>query len=326
MDLEALQARNHLVRVRVLVVVAVLATWAGDARSRDVKGWGPTAMTAGFGSVWVGMSDGRVIRIDGMSGRERGRPRVGSTRFVHDLVAAYGAVWVLAGSLIRVDPLAHVAREIPRVGSATAFAVRAGAGSVWVVDDGSNEILRIDATSGRLVARVGVPGRAWGLAAGPRSVIVLSVPSPAPVTGQAGARVLRRIELSTNRLSRPLARLGCDVGLAVGYGAVWTFDACTGVLARRNPRMLQVDRQSRFRAPSQTPVLGFGSVWLASRGGVLRLEPRTLKIQATIPARSLSLAIDAKAVWALDPAHSIIRKIDPRTNLVVGAPIVLAKG
>jgi DNA-binding beta-propeller fold protein YncE len=308
-----------------LFCLVLLVTGVAESSARVLKGEGPTSLAAGFGSVWVGMGGGDVVRIDAQSGRVRARLHGQATGFVHGLVVAYGAVWVVRGEVLRIDPQGYVARTVPGAGSATAFSIRAGAGALWVADDGSNEILRIDPERARLVARVPVPGRAWGVAAGPGAVVVLSVPRRGPVTGPVGPRLLHRVDRRTNQLSAPLAQLGCDAGIAVGHGAVWTFDACNGMLARRDPRTLRVLQQRKLRAVSQTPALGFGSVWLASRAGVLRVDPATLRIRATIPARSLAVAVGADAVWALDHAHATLRKVDPRTNRVVGARIAIGR-
>lgn len=264
------------------------------------------------------MGNGDVIRIDGRSGRERARLRATPTSFVHGVAAAYGAIWALRGGLTRIDPRRNKSREVREVGSPTAFTLRVGSGSLWIADDGSNEVLRIDPIRERLAARVRVPGRAWGVAAGPRDVVVLSVPGRGPVTGPDGTRFLYRLDPATNRLSPPLARVDCDVSLAVGADAVWSFDSCTGVLARRDSRTLRVVRQVKTGVLSQTPTLGFRSVWLASRGGVLRIDPVTLVTVSRIPARSLMLAVGRGSVWALDGLHHVVRRIDPRTNRVVG--------
>lgn len=301
----------------LLLAVFMVAANAGDGAARSDKGVGPTSLAAGYGSVWIGMGNGDVIRVDGRSGREQARLRVTTTSFVHGIAAAYGAVWALRGGLTRIDPRRNKSRGV-RDGSPTAFTLRVGSGSLWIADDGSNEILRIDPIRERLAARVGVPGRAWGVAAGPKDVVVLSVPGRGPVTGPDGTRFLYRLDPATDRLSPPLARVGCDVGLAVGADAVWSFDSCTGVLARRDSRTLRVVKQVKTGVLSQKPALGFRSVWLASRGGVLRIDPVTLVTVARIPARSLTLAVGGGFVWALDGLHRTVRKIDPGTNRVVG--------
>src|SRR5207253_1297445 len=139
--------------------------------------------------------------------------------------------------------------------------------------------------------------------------------------------LLRRLDPKTNELSAPLVRLGCDAGVAVGSHSVWTLDACTGTLARRDPRTLAVRRQKAMHVLSQAPVLGFGSLWLARRGGTLRVDPTTLRVLAVVPARSVRVAVGSGAVWAFDVGgvrrRPSVRKIDPRTNRVVGSPFVV---
>lgn len=318
--------RIACVRIRALIVATVLL--AGSAGDGVAKGEGPTSIAAGFGSLWIGMGNGDVLRFDAESGREQARVKGGPTGFVHGLALAHDAVWVVRDRVTRVDPRYNATRDVPNTESATAFGIAAGAGAVWIADDGANEILRIDPDRARLTARVRVPGRAWGVVAGPRTVIVVSVPTHGPVTGPEGTRVLYRLDPKTNELSAPLARVRCDVGVAVGSQAVWTLNACTGVLARRDPQTLKILRQRPMHVLSQTPVLGFGSLWLARRGGTLRVDQTTLRVLAVIPARSVVVAVGAGYVWALDVGgirrRPSVRKIDPRTNVVVRSPIFVA--
>jgi streptogramin lyase len=301
--------------VASFVVVAVLAALPADAA--QLKGDGPSAIAVGFRSVWIGMGSGDILRYDAGTGAQQARFRATPTSFVHGLTVADGAVWGVRGRVVRIDPRRDRIREVRGVGSATLFAISPTAGALWLVDDGSNEIVRIDPRRGRVAARIPVPGRAWGLGAGDGRVIVLSVPGRDAVSGPVGLRFLRRVDPRTNRLGAPLVRLGCDVGVTVGGGAVWTFGFCDGVLARRDPQTLRVVRQTKVGVLSQAPLVAFGSVWLASRGGVLRIDPATLVVVARIPARSLVLERGAGFVWALDPPHFVVRKLDPRTNRVV---------
>jgi hypothetical protein len=312
------------------LIGSALLLLAGGAGDGAGKGFGPTSIAAGFGWVWVGMGNGDVLRIDATSSAGVRRRDGGSGAFVHGLAASHGVLWVLRDRVTRVEPRHHSARDVAGTASATAFSIAAGAGEIWVADDGSNEILRIDPQRARLEARIRVPGRAWGVAAGPGNVIVVSAPTRDAVRGPEGARVLHRLDVDTNRLSEALVRLTCDVGVAVGRRAVWTLDACTGTLARRDPRTLRVERHRRMHVLSQTPVLGFASLWLARRGGALRVDPMTLRVRAVIPARSVALAVDSESVWALDVGGSgrspAVREIDPRTNRVVGTSTLSVTG
>jgi len=305
------------------VLLFLLLVFVAGVGGAAAKGSGPTSIAVGYGSVWIGTGKGDVLALPTSLVRVRRQLAGGPIGFVHGLTARYGALWILGDRVTRLEPGANVARDVP--GTASGSSITAGAGAVWV-NDGSNTILRIGPERMRVQARIRVPGRAWGLVAGARTVIVVSVPTPGAVTGPQGVRLLRRLDPKTNHLSPPLARVGCDVGIAVGSYAVWTLDACTGMLARRNPRTLQVERQTPTHVLSQVPVLGFGSIWLASRGGTLRIDPVTLHIRARIPARSLELTVGSGSIWALDTGAGrrppTIRKIDPTTNRVVKATTI----
>jgi hypothetical protein len=322
------EARARTSRVRVLVVlctvVLVVATCTADVAAKGLKGDGPTSIAAGFGSVWIGFGSGDIVRFDASSGNPQAS--ISGIAYVHAITVAFGAIWVVAGGVARVDPATGVTRNVRGLADADLVEVAGGAGALWVVDGGSNEILRIDPRRVKVTARIRVPGRAWGVAAGTHQILVLSVPHRGPVTGPSGTRFLQRLDLRTGRLSAARARLSCDAGMAVGFGAVWTLDACTGSLSRLDARTLRLERQRKLGVLSQTPALGFGSVWLASRGGVRRIDPTTLRTVAVIPARSLTVVVGDAAVWAFDPAHDMLRKIDPLTNRVVGKPIIIATG
>jgi streptogramin lyase len=284
---------------------------------------GPTTIAVGFGSVWVGLGSGEVVRLDAGTGRETARLKGGPTEFVHGLAVGHGALWVLRGRLTRVDPRMGTVRDVRGIGRATAFTIAVGTGAVWVADDGANSVVRVDPRRARRAAVIRVPGRAFGLAARGRQVLVVSVPGSGAVTGPSGRRRLHRIDPKTNRLSPPLVGLDCDPGIAIGTAAVWTTDSCSGALVRRDPKTLRPT--GRIEVPSTYGItLGFGSVWLVGGERVRRVDPETLRIKASIAARGTSAAIGANAVWVLSMGNGVrgnVTRIDPRTNRVVGRSI-----
>jgi hypothetical protein len=167
-----------------------------------------------------------------------------------------------------------------------------------------------------------MPGRAFGLAAGPRDVLAVSVPTRGLVTGPSGPRLLHRIDPRANRLSDPVVRLECDPGIAIGSDAIWMTDPCTGILVRRDRRMLRPTESLPVPCWHRwcVPVLGFKSVWLVGGQRVLRIEPQTLRVVASLRVRGLAAVVGAGAVWVLDygdGTRGAVRKIDPRTNRVV---------
>ena len=322
-----MRARIRWVRTRILIAAVVLL--AASVDDGAAKGEGPTSIAAGFGSLWVGMGNGDILRFDAESGRRVARLAGGAATFVHGLAVDGEGLWVVRDGVSRIDPRQNRTSDVAGTASATVFAVAIGAGSVWVADSRWNEIIQVEPRRAKVVARIRVPGRAWGVAAGPRDVIVESVPTTGPTTGPEGTRLLRRLDPRTSRLSAPLARLNCDAGIVVGGQAAWTLDACTGVLARRDPHTLAVRRERAMHVLSQSPALGFGSLWLARRGGTLRVDPKTLRVVAEISARSVVVTVGAGYVWAFDVGgpgrRPSVRRIDPRTNRVTG-PLVFLTG
>ena len=310
----------------LLLSILVLPAGAGGA---EAKTRGPTSIAAGYGFVWVGTANGDVLALPLSLDRvERPLPRAPMT-FVHGLNAAYGALWILRDQVTRIDLRRNAARNVPETASDTASGIAAGAGAVWIADDGSNTILRIDPRTVGVRAWIAVPGRLWTVAAGSNNVVVVSVPTRGPVRGPRGVRLLRRLDPKTNRLSPPLVRLGCDVGVAVGSRAVWTFDACTRVLARRNPRTLRVERQKRIDVLPQVPALAFGAIWLASPDGTLRINSVTIGINARIAGPGVAVTVGSGFVWALDTGGTqrapSVRRIDAGTSRVTKATTLSAR-
>jgi len=76
--------------------------------------------------------------------------------------------------------------------------------------------------------------------------------------------------------------------------------------------------------PCGAMAMGFGSLWVANcKGGeVYRIDPRTAKVLATIPAGvgpsgELNVVAGAGAIWAPSETTGKIARIDPATNKVV---------
>jgi hypothetical protein len=307
-------------RAAPAALVATLLLCVSSAQAGGIIG--PVSIANGFGSVWVGTGMGEIVRLDERTGRETARIAGSPTEFVHGLSAAHGAVWALRSRLTRIDPRTLRTRDARGVGSATAFTIASGAGSLWVVDDGANAVTRIDPKRLRATATVRVPGRAFGLAAGGRHVFVVSVPKEGPVTGPGGRRLLRRIDPADNRLSKPLVELDCDQALAVGRSALWTLDLCTNRLVRR--ALPDLHPTGAVTIPNGSGLaLGFGSVWVAGGNRLFRVEAETVRVTASIRVRGTQAAVGRAAVWVLSIGNGIqgfVTKVDPRTNRAA-API-----
>lgn len=103
-------------------------------------------MLAAFGSVWLVVPDGFLIRFDAQSARRQGEVVVGNDPSA--IAAGAGSVWVTNrsdGTVTRIDPSTLLTTTIPVGHGPTAIAVdSAGA---WVANAGTDEIVRIDAAT-----------------------------------------------------------------------------------------------------------------------------------------------------------------------------------
>jgi YVTN family beta-propeller protein len=63
-------------------------------------------------------------------------------------------------------------------------------------------------------------------------------------------------------------------------------------------------------------------------GTVSRIDPRTRQVVATIPvgAEPIGLALGASGVWVAGFRDSLLWRIDPRTNRILGAPVSVGQG
>ena len=137
-----------------------------------------------------------------------------------------------------------------------------------------------------------------------------------------------------------VARIGLPVSpfsVATGEGWVWALTRQPAAAVWRiDPRSNRV-----VGAPTRLPVdpwsigVGAGSVWVTPNGAdgrLIRINPRTGRISARISAHPIYfgsvLAVGAGLVWTGNDDEryqggSTVSKLDPRTNRVVGEPLVL---
>ena len=280
---------------------------------------GPASFTVAYGSVWVGYGDGRIVRVDPRTRRVQTVVRPLITGFVASMASGFGSVWAARhdGTVVRID--GHSGRV-----EKTFFErwypgeVAVGRGFIWV-GDGDRHVYRLDPRTNRITGRVRVPGRLWGLAAGPAGVWFVTAPARGPLTGPAGPRTLWRLELRTLRASRVM-RLTCDTRLSVTR-EVWALDTCTGSVFRPRGSPIKTGK------PGDAIARGSGAVWVVADPGVHRLDPDKRKVVARIRVDGTFLATSAGAVWVLDMGDGVVgwlRRVDPGTNQVVGRAIRLS--
>jgi hypothetical protein len=221
--------------------------------------------------------------------------------------------------------------DVPGIGDYGRLAI--GEGSVWVTapdlrGDGSRgNLVRIDPSTNEIVATIHVGGPITGLGIGGGWVWV--------TRPEAGPGTLFRIDPETDRVvdHHPV---GVSPGQPIhAYGYVWV--ASTG--ASSSVSKIDPGSGDVVDVIDAPPVQssGDGSLWAVGDDSIVRLDPASGTIQATIPMdRASSVLVDGTTVWVVVmprssdpelfypiPGTAAVARIDPATNRAIGEPLPL---
>jgi streptogramin lyase len=227
--------------------------------------------------------------------------------------AAYGALWVAN------DGSGTLARIEPATNRVTRrlrlrpglFSVAHGFGALWVVNYKTGTLARVDPRSGR-VRSVRVGGVPFDVAAAFGRVWVTA--------WEAGRLV--EVEPTTMRIVRRIAIGPWPTGLHVAGGGLWVgFGRSATAIARLDPKNRNVERVPvGVRAPSWF-VAGARGLWIQAADNVLvHVEDGHVVDRLTF-GRTLAqgaLAPDG-TLWIPDKEQSLVYRVDPGTARVLGS-------
>jgi YVTN family beta-propeller protein len=257
------------------------------------------------------------------------------------MAVADGAVWVVNRgdrTVSRVDLRTHRVRTIGGVPFADDIAADSD-GNLWVSSSQRPFVTRLGGHAASFPDRpaplepIGVRPFAGALAVGSGYLWVTNVVQEwngeiGPEQVVRGRKSVSLVDLRTNRVVRSLNVPSLPLVIAVGYGSAWVGEASrsldTPSVAVLSPGAASADVIPIRWAPVGMTV-GGGSVWVLTVGGtVLRIDPNTRRIVATIPLNRLDptaleplgITYGANAVWVTNRADFSVSKINPRTNRV----------
>ncbi len=217
------------------------------------------AMDVGFDSLWVGDCDARtLVRINPKTGKVAATIQLTGTPDEESSVAAgEGSVWITVNgppTLLRIDPKTNkiVASVTPLTSPA---ALRAGLGGLWLVSD-ANKVVRLDATSGSVVAEIPVGRGSRFTAVGGGAVWVLN---------QSDGTV-SRIDPGTNTVvaTIPVSARPVEGGdMAFGGGFAWA-RVSDSLVAQIDPATNTVVRRLGESAGSGSVAADDKAVWISA--------------------------------------------------------------
>jgi DNA-binding beta-propeller fold protein YncE len=251
--------------------------------------------------------------------------RVGVAVMVEFPPAAFEqSTWPVTLALSRNAPSGAV------VLGANPRAVAVSGSTVWVACP--NQLLGVDATTGRLVGRpVPIGASPDSIAAVAGTIWVASHTTAGTGTKTTTTSTLTRVNAATGATIGQPINLGNNtaVGMAAGQGSVWIALA-RGFVVRVDPSTLrEVGRPIGVgQAVPSALVDGDGSVWVAAGGGVVRIDPSSNAVvgrPASIGNGVYSLAVGQGGVWVANDIDAVGR-IDPATGHVIGTPVKVGLG
>jgi class 3 adenylate cyclase/streptogramin lyase len=164
-------------------------------------------------SLWVGQSDGTLVRLDPRTGA---RDQASTGLALDRLAATKDAVWladVVSGELFRIDPDTFERVRRPIEISGTIDQIFARGDFLWVLDRQAGVVTRIDMGSGTVGRPVRVGNQPTDMAVGPDAVWV----------GDHGGS-LSRVDPSTLEVTEfPVGAAVLGVGVEESSGSVWVY-------------------------------------------------------------------------------------------------------
>jgi sugar lactone lactonase YvrE len=222
--------------------------------------WPTMSLAITGANAWVGCKEQRkLVRVDLRSGRATGTIRLDGQAIA--VTAGAGALWALDDlqTLYRIDLARAVVTKRIALGTAAAYNIWVGAGSVWVADDQGAQVVRVSPSRNAVAARIPVGDGPADIAfAGGRALVV-----------DHRDKTLFAVDLSSNR-STKLATLAGDAPerLAVLAGSLWV----TG----RGTQLFQVDpatgktrRTIDIRGTGIDVVVAAGALWIPVRSAIV---------------------------------------------------------
>ncbi len=196
--------------------------------------------------------------------------------------------------------------KIPLSAATAPCAAAAGGRFVWVSEYGSPYLVKINPKTNKVVAKTRIGFGSCGLGYGAGSMWVEDTSSS----------TISRVSVTTGKRLKAIPVGSTPYDATFAYGAAWTTSYGLGELERLDPARNRI--AGRWKLGQATGVVGaFGSVWAAGSDGVIRVDPASNKLLATIAISTGAswTAASADAVWVTTPTG--LARIDPQTNAVV---------
>lgn len=193
------------------------------------------------------------------------------------------------------------------IGSPT-FGLATGGGSVWVGGVGSGDVIRVDPTSGRVLARLTVGARIFNLAAAPGAVWAIDNALSTAV----------RIDTKTAKVTTRVPVGFQPYDIEWGFGSAWVANAGDGTVWRITGG--KVVKKIKVGSEPNGLTAYRGALWVTDHtlGKVVRIDPATNKITATLHIDGADWITGLGESIYVSQETNVVRRISVKTLKVTG--------
>lgn len=175
-----------------------------------------SGLAYGFGSVWVPLCGGRpsLARIDPATNSVSAILPIGPALSEGGITISKDSVWMATGDgkLARIDPRTNRVRQMILLARGSYNPLFSN-GTIWVTSGDENLLTALDASSGKIIATIGVGSKPRFLAAGDDTIYTLN----------QGDGTVSEIDAKAKRVSATIAASipGGGGEITYGAGSVW---------------------------------------------------------------------------------------------------------
>jgi tRNA A-37 threonylcarbamoyl transferase component Bud32 len=301
-------ARRRLRRRRILLAIAAVLVAGGAAVGGLLAARSSHSQPAN--SRAISLRPDALNLIDAQTHRvvdRVGSPAAGFSNGVGSIAFSKTAAWVTTPANQTLVRIALPSRRITRIDRLpwVPGGIGAGGDSVWVVQDVGQDVIRMDAGTGRIAHRFEIRGDPTGANAGG---VVYADGSLWLSRGNAVIRVDSRTGRVVHRFEAP------SRWLLSADGAIWAGDPGSGRVWKIDPATNRIVQHQKLHGWLSDLAVGGGSVWapIPPDGVVFRLSEDDLSIQTSLPTGSdpESASFGSGHLWIANTASKAVSLLD----------------
>jgi YVTN family beta-propeller protein len=270
----------------------------------------PTSLAIGEFNLWTASQRAGTISAVVPVTSDRARPPISVPGKPASLIPGFGSIWVVDQTR---DALVRVD---PKRAAGTRIPVGRGpsdvavsASHLWVANRGDDTVSRIDPLTNRVDETRPVGNSPASVAVGEGGVWV----------ADSGDGTVTELDpVSGKPRGRPVHVGGSPTAIAAGEAGVWVVDSANGRLVRISPGPRDVTPVTTGAAQATAVATGFGYAWITSADGTVeRIDPALLRPAGEpidVGGRPTAIAAGDGFVWAGGTRTPELTRIDPRAT------------